>query len=238
MLPGHFPDFTPDRDQASSIDSCFDWREKGIMTPVKNQGDHGTCWAFASVGLLEALIAKETGKIIDLSEQYLISHDIFGPVAGLQFLQEYGTVSEQKCPYAGKSIVLPEGMKGNWFLNEYMSTILDGIPLKQRISEIKKVILEYGPVISPMNLYVDFCSYHSGVYVYDGKSREQPGGHIILICGWVNDPAVKNGGYWIVKNSAGKKWGEKGYGRCAVGEAGIDDFYIAYGIYNPRKEIN
>ena len=69
------------------------------------------------------------------------------------------------------------------------------------------------------------------IYEYDGKSKEIPGGHIILITGWLDDTDVVNGGYWIIKNSAGQQWGENGFGKAAYGQAGIDDFYIIYAKY-------
>jgi C1A family cysteine protease len=84
-----------------------------------------------------------------------------------------------------------------------------------------------------MNLYDDFRHYQSGVYVYDGHSPEQPGGHIILITGWTDDSAVVNGGYWAVKNSAGQRWGGDGFGRAGYGQAGIDDYYVIHGSYRP-----
>ena len=61
-----------------------------------------------------------------------------------------------------------------------------------------------------MNLMYDFIHYKGGVYVYDGYSEEQPGGHIILIVGWHDDNDIENGGYWTIKNSAGEYWGESG----------------------------
>ena len=82
-----------------------------------------------------------------------------------------------------------------------------------------------------MIFYEDLDRYKSGIYEYDGKSKEI-GGHWVVIVGWQDDPNIKNGGYWIARNSWGPDWGEKGYFRIAYGECGIDDFWFVYGVYN------
>ena len=94
--------------------------------------------------------------------------------------------------------------------------------------------MDYGPVATNMIFYQDLDRYRQGVYLYDGKSEEQ-GGHWIVVVGWKDDPNVKNGGYWICRNSWGEKWGENGYFNIAYGECGVDDFYFVYGVYRPGK---
>jgi len=92
--------------------------------------------------------------------------------------------------------------------------------------------LKYGPVATNMIFFEDLDRYTGGVYIHDGKSEEQ-GGHWVVIVGWKDHPEVKNGGYWICRNSWGEKWGENGYFKIPYGECGIDDFWFVYGIFNP-----
>jgi C1A family cysteine protease len=216
--------------QATPLPPSFDWAEQGIMTPAKDQGDFGTCWAFASVGLLEALIRKEQGLEVDLSEQFLISNiNGIGPFQAMEFLETRGDVREDRLPYRGDTSSENTDLPGEFFLGEHGVINVNDMPLPERIATIKRTIHEYGPVVTTMNLMDDFRFYESGVYVYDGVSPEQPGGHIILLTGWADDSSVVNGGYWIVKNSAGTGWGYDGFGRAAYGQAGIDDYYVIHG---------
>lgn len=218
--------------QSDSLPAHFDWKELGVVTPARDQGAFGTCWAFAAVGLLESLIKKETGDDLDLSEQYLISGaDGVGPFVAMEYLKSNGVILEEHFPYHGDTATVKSGEPGQFFLADYEVTNVHRLSLPERIRAIKRIIHEYGPVVTTMHLYDDFRYYKSGVYVYDGRSPEQPGGHIILITGWTDDPAVVNGGYWIVKNSAGQRWGEDGFGRAAYGQAGIDDYYVIHGVF-------
>jgi C1A family cysteine protease len=148
----------------------------------------------------------------------------------MEYITNNGLVLEPDFPYVGEKVdcIDLEQIDKKYRIYSYQSAVLKDKSLKERVSLIKRTIYTQGPVITAMNLMYDFIQYTGGVYVYDGQSGEQPGGHIILIVGWHDDNDIENGGYWIIKNSAGEQWGENGYARSAYGQAGIDDFYIIY----------
>ncbi len=223
--------------QSVTLPESFDWAERGIMTPAKDQGSFGTCWAFASVGLLEALIKRDAGLEVDLSEQYLISNiEGISPFLAVEFLESNGAVRESDLPYQGDTSSVNTEVAAEFSLGGYGVTNVHDMSPEERVTAIKRIVQEYGPVITTMNLMDDFRFHRTGVYVYDGSSPEQPGGHIILITGWADDSSVVNGGYWIIKNSAGRSWGEDGFGRAAYGQAGIDDYYVIHGfLERPAK---
>jgi xylem cysteine proteinase len=55
-----------------SLPSCYDWRTKGVVTPVKNQGSCGTCWAFGTIAALESALLIDEGNSSDFSEQSVV----------------------------------------------------------------------------------------------------------------------------------------------------------------------
>ena len=219
------------------LPSKLDFREQGIITPIKDQGNYGTCWAFSSIAVVEALIKKETGVTVDLSEQQLIScnANTRGIISTLEYIRDNGIVLEQRFPYRGsKDIPYTNTHQGDYYIAECYQTNVDKMPLKEKIVTIKRKMLEYGPVATSIDLYDDLRAYKSGIYEYDGVSKLSAG-HIVVLVGWVDDQKVKNGGYWIVKNSAGSYWGENGYFRIPYGEVKIAEYYITYGVYSEQK---
>ena len=216
----------------------FDWREKGILTPVKHQQNLGSCGVFAAVAVVEALIKRETGKTVDLSEQHIIngSHDWvpsgISSVDAMKFMKNHGIVTERRLPYRDRQTdELPDGPPDNR-LSDYHYIKTDKLSLSEKIRTIKDAVFRFGPVATNMIFYEDLDRYTNGVYVYDGKAEEQ-GGHWVVIVGWQDDTEVKNGGYWICRNSWGGKWGMDGYFNIAYGECGIDDFWFVYGMISP-----
>lgn len=187
------------------LPSSFDWREQDIITPVKNQGNFKTCRAFASAGLVESLIKKETGKEVDLSEQELVSClGEKGPFAGLTYIRDHGIVTESAFPYRGDTVSCPDGFdkKSVCRISSFSGVIPKGKSLRERSSLIKEAFYSNCPLVTTMNLMDDFRFYKTGIYIYYRKSEEQSGRHIILITEWQDDPEVFNGGYLIIKNSA------------------------------------
>ncbi len=222
------------------LPSRFDWREKDIMTPVKHQLNLGACGVFAAVAVFEALIKMETGDVVDLAEQQIINSSQdwvpsgISSINAMKYMKEYGLVLEERLPYRDKQTEeMPEGPP-DYRLTDYQSVVTHELPLPEKIRTIKEAVWSYGPIATNMVFFEDLDRYTHGVYIYDGKSEEQ-GGHWVAIVGWRDDPEVKNGGYWICRNSWGPRWGENGYFNIAYGECGIDDFWFAYGVFKPES---
>jgi len=222
-----------------SLPPRFDWRELGIMTPVKDQKDFHACGAFAAVGVMEALIKKATGETVDLSEQDIINGSGdwescgISSIHALKYLRDYGVVLERGLPYRNRKTRTRRGDLPDYQLTDFHYAYVDKCSLGDRVRALKNAVFRFGPVATNMMGYQDFMEgYSGGIYEYDGKSKNQ-GSHIVVVVGWVDDPRLRNGGYWICRNSWGTDWGEGGYFRIAFGEARIDDFWFGYGIYQP-----
>ena len=227
----------------SDLPSRFDWREEKIMTPVKHQGDLGSCGVFAAVAVFESLIKKATGETVDLSEQQIINGSLdFAPsgissVDAMKYIKRNGLVREERFPYRDKKTGdLPAGPP-DYKLTDYQYVYTNAMSLADKIRTIKQAVREHGPVATNMIFFKDLDRYRGGVYVHDGLSEEQ-GGHWVVVIGWRDDANVKNGGYWICRNSWGETWGENGYFHIAYGECGIDDFWFVYGILIPQLTVH
>lgn len=210
--------------------SSFDWRTQSIMTPVKNQGNCGSCWAFAAVGVFEALIKQRLGATVDLAEQQLVNcvtdSDCSGGYASsaFQYMKNSGIVYEAYYPYQEADGICNVTRPSDFYLTQYWTQYLGSSALAARVNAVKNAIYNYGPCVLWMGIYNDFyTNYHSGVYIYDGVSSYE-GGHLIAVVGWVDDSSVTNGGYWICKNSWSSSWGESGYFRIGYGQADIDTY--------------
>lgn len=212
--------------------SSFDWRNKdgkNFVTPVKNQGDCASCWAFAAVGALESyrMINSDSGAevlpgtqaIPDNSEQVLISCSAevgLGNCAGgsvwdaSSFLQNPGLPEESCYPYIAANGDCAKACDG-WRekavkIGSWGYIVGESYP---PADDMKKALMSYGPIVTSMYIYDDFFSYSSGIYkhIYGANNW---GGHTVLLVGY-NDEEK----YFIAKNSWGADWGENGFFRIA-----------------------
>ncbi len=199
----------------TELPSYFDWRDEGVVTPVKDQGDCGSCWAFAAVGALESLSLLDIGgPAPDYSEQFTVSYNLTnsgcngGSMANVaSFLTRIGTVSEDCLPYraSGRKLPLPcEEWRGE------LVGITTWSKVTPSVDAIKAAVYE-GPLAAGYYVYADFMYYTGGVYEY--VTGPFLGGHAIIIVGW--DDAEE---CFIVKNSWGEDWGEDGYFRIAYSQ--------------------
>ena len=96
--------------------------------------------------------------------------------------------------------------------------------------DIKREIHEQGPLVAPMNLMADFLVYSGGIYSpTDGATPlfgadGKPVTHAVTIIGWGKDKGIP---YWLIQNSFGESWGEKGYAKVAIDEVLLENVLVA-----------
>jgi C1A family cysteine protease len=202
-----------------------DWRSSGWVTPARSQGATcQSCVAFATCGALESrlrIFAGNASMDIDLSEAHLFACGCPGGCANgwnfqpaLERAKEPGIGRESDFPYEGTDQTCKE------------------IPVVVRVSgwttattdDVRKhVIAANGPVIGGMRVFEDLSAYSGGVYRQ--VIGNQVGLHAVCIVGYDD-----NGGYWIVKNSWGPKWGEEGFLRISYGQCGLDQDFPFFDV--------
>lgn len=212
---------------------AVDWRTvPGRVSRVKDQGQCGSCWAFASTGALEGqekeqpdyfhnvtgMKAGDDEGLIELSEQNLVDcvKKDYGCNGGImadafEFIHDEGGIDdEESYPYEART------RKCRFQKNKVTMSDAGSVVLPEGDEEkLKEVVAKFGPVavaIDASSLWFQF--YRHGVY-YNKHCKNKPDqlDHAVLVVGYGTDP--KKGDYWIVKNSWGHKYGEKGYIRMA-----------------------
>jgi len=211
--------------QVLAFPSSYDLRAQGKLTPVKDQGNCGSCWTFGTYGSLESMLMPS--EVWDFSENNLKNTHGFDqePCAGgnaymsAAYLSRWGgPVHEQDDPYNPLSGVSPIGSIEKNHLQEALIIPDRAGPLDN--DKIKQALLTYGGLYTTMYWNSSFYYSLQDSYYYNGTNNSN---HAVVIVGW-NDgypasyfPTVPPGnGAFIVKNSWGKGFGDYGY------------FYISY----------
>lgn len=206
---------------AAATPRSFDWRDvrgRSYVTPVKNQGPCGSCWAFATTAGLESylLIRAPSAAVPDNAEQLLLSCSGHGSCAGggptavSGYLAVVGVPPETYFPYTGTNDSCSNAGQG-W--RNAAAKIGSYAGVLKTVAAIKHALVQHGPLPTTFSVYKDFYSYKSGVY--SQTTGKYIGRHAVLLVGY--DDAEQ---CFIVKNSWGKGWGEQGYFRVAYSELG------------------
>ncbi len=226
-----------------SFPSRFDWRELGKVTPVKQQGGCGSCYAFASIGNFESRVLIDAGMAFDFSENNVKECEWWDSSCNggnywrvASYLAIKGTVLETCDPYVASDVECKSTCP-------YVKTLLDWCVLSSDepppVDVIKSYLQTYGPLYTAMyagyydDWYYEFQTY-DGSYTLHYEGPQSPN-HAVLIVGWDDNLTYEGGqGAWIVKNSWGTGWGgtcgygsERGYFTIAYGSARIGS-YISF----------
>jgi C1A family cysteine protease len=227
-----------EKKKIQSLPSYFDWRDKdgeNWMTPVKDQGRCGSCWAFSAVGAVEPLYKiniNNSGYNPDLSEQYLVSDccEWCGDCDGgwhstaLRYVRDYGITDEGCFPYQASNSPCSDRCS-DW---ESRLRYVDGYG---SVSSDKATIKSYLIAKGPLSVALRMSGYWDGdIY---RCSPDSPVTHAVVIAGY-NDSI----GYWIVKNSWGTGWNEDGYFKVGYGECSIEKLVYYADVKQPAHEIS
>lgn len=204
-------------------EDSWDWRDHGIVTPAKDQGGCGSCWAFTSVGLLESRILMMGGPTLDLSEQQLVSLSDAGTCGGgtsaaLRYWYDRGPFHESCAPYAASNIAdrdITQCSECRYRSKGYYTVDTDDE------NEIMLSIRKDGPAYFSFNAYDDFFDFwytasQGDVYICQNDPNLL-GRHAVLLIGW--DQNIKA---LLCKNSWGQNSGPNGDGTFWIAWDGHD----------------
>ncbi|CAB1420828.1 unnamed protein product [Pleuronectes platessa] len=219
------------RASGSATPPSVDWRKSGLVSAVKNQGRCGSCWAFSSMGALEGQIAKRTGVLVSLSPQNLLdcsttdgNHGCKGGYISKSFkyvIRNGGVDSERFYPYEHKKGTCRYSEQGK-------AGFCSNFHILPRGDEraLQEVTASVGPVSVALNAGLkSFHLYRGGLYNVPNCNPKLIN-HAVLLVGYGTDNGQD---YWLVKNSWGTAWGEKGFIRIARNKnnlCGIASFAI------------
>jgi cathepsin F len=224
----------------NDLPESLDWRQKGAVSPVKDQKQCGSCWAFSTVGNLEGLYQIKTGNLVTFSEQQLVDCDKVdqGCNGGLmenafKYIEQAGGLETDK-DYSYKGI----GGKCNADKSKSAVKVHDYY-LKQDVSpQDYKTLLQNGPQAIAINAN-SFFQYTRGI-LKQNKRQCNPNGlnHGVTAVGYgvasINGEKVE---YVILKNSWGPRWGEDGFIRVANdGTCGVNK-YVSSAILETKTDI-
>jgi len=235
-LPTPAGNFTTVSKPAKDLPTEIDWRTKGAITDVKNQGQCGSCWAFCTTEMIESYAGIATGTLPNLSSQQVTSctpnplscggtGGCMGsiPQLGYTYIQLFGHVTEDDYPYTSGSTTQTGDCMYD-FMNTAPVVGITGYntftPNDQ--DAVMTHLAEVGPLA--VAVYASGWGGYGGG-VYDGCDFDSniALNHAVQLVGYGTDESL--GDYWIVRNSWGPSWGEDGYIRLkrqATPQCGTD----------------
>lgn len=222
----------------TSFNAYNKWWGCQSIVQIRNQGGCGSCWAFSSASVISDRTCIYGKGNYEYSAVQLAGCSRPNGCDGgwmseaFTFWRDFGTVTEKCQPYQIPIYCNKASCPGNTYLNhawdKHQGDKTWGMyKIASTEAEMMNEIYLRGPITAAFDVYQDFMSYSSGVYVK--KSNVYAGGHAIKIIGWGVENGVK---FWLCVNSWGNGWGLKGMFKFLRGSnhCNIESYHLVTGI--------
>lgn len=227
-------EYVPTTEEKANLPAELSWAGASCDHGVRNQGQCGSCWAFAVSGMLSDRCCLNGHDHGWLAPQELVNCDkkSQGCNGGwCTWALDYvvsakGLVHDACLPYTARNGACPKTCAdGKDWVGSHVCTCPNGY--KQAISvEQIKTALTTGPVAVAFGVCNSFFSYKTGVYKCDCNGR-YVGLHAVLAVGYKAEPECN----WYVRNSWGTSWGNQGYFNIGCTQCGMDGKYPNGNVY-------
>ncbi|MCU0851050.1 MAG: hypothetical protein MUC80_07275 [Candidatus Thermoplasmatota archaeon] len=224
---------TSSQEQSGVLPASFNWRNingTDYVTPIKDQSPAPTCEAYAICTALETKMQYQLKELYnpDLSENHLffyaggsIAEGWVSIVDAAEYLMEYGVPDEGCYPDPHRPFDYPFESLPGW--ENRTVKITEWGWVDDNVTAMKQALISHGPLIICIHFWQDFFNYIGGVYQH--HEGQAVAGHVVAIVGYDDSKSC-----WIVKNSWGSRWGEKGYFRMAYDADMLSGWYGGEGV--------
>ena len=196
-----------------NIANEIDWRQKGALQPVQDQGFCGSCWSFSSVAAMEAAHFIKTGELLKLSEQQFVDCDPQSEgcnggleVYAFQYAEQNPLELEKDYPYKGK-----DGVRCSASKKKEVVGVSDYAHVPENSADQLRAAIDQQPVCISVEADTYIMFYDSGIIDVDDCGTDLD--HAVTAVGYGTEDGQD---YFIVRNSWGADWGEDGYFRIAA----------------------
>ena len=205
----------------------IDWTVDGAVTPIKNQGSCGSCWAYSAIGAIEGARFLDTGELVSLSEQQLVDCDTLdsGCQGGLMdnaFMfdeNNTGICTEEDYPYAGRKHWIRGCFEKKGLCDDVSHTRVKSFVDVNGTNLDLMSAIRFQPVSVAIQAdQMAFQFYKTGVFAGDCGVQVD---HGVLAVGY--GTTDENEDFWLVKNSWGSTWGDSGFIKLARDSKTIEE---------------
>lgn len=207
--------------EVDTLPDAVDWREYDAVTPVKNQGQCGSCWSFSATGAMEGAWAVTNGELVSFSEQQLMDcSKVYGDMGcngglmdnAFRYAIDYGMCTESSEPYTAEDGTCSDVKCSQDY---HFDMCYDVEPFNQYA--LKMAVSKQPVSVAIQADKPIFQFYSSGVIDSDSCGTNLD--HGVLVVGYGTENGLD---YWLVKNSWGSEWGDNGYVKIARNDNSTD----------------